>query len=86
MSVSLTPKDEENFEEPEKVNIANLTWLAMTAFAKAYGEDVEMWGGFHDPQFYSPEQLRSMADRIEQIEDSPKWLRRLADKGGAILG
>ena len=86
MSVNLTPKNHENAEDPERINIANGTWSAMTSLASAYGENVEKWNGYHDPQFYTPEQLRAMATRIEQIKDSPEWLRWLADEGGAILG
>ena len=86
MSVNLTPKSQEQAEDPENINIANGTWSAMTALASAYGEDVGKWNGCHDPQFYTPSQLRAMATRIEQIKDSPEWLRWLADEGGAILG
>lgn len=83
MSVKLTPINAA--KDSETVNICNGTWRAITAAAKAYGEDIDVWNGFHDGQNYTPDQLRKMAARIEQIKDTPEWLRWLAEHGGAVL-
>ncbi len=79
MSVQLTSPN--GYEE----STSNGQWLAMTSLAEAFGENVPQWNGHHDEVIYTPEQLRAMATRIEQLDGSPEWLRALADAGGATL-
>ena len=91
MSVSLTPinflkpESDDDVEIPDHVNISNGTWKAITAAAAAYGEDVSVWNGCHDPVRYTPDQLRAIAARIDQLSNAGEWLRWLADNGGAQL-
>lgn len=84
MSVHLTAHNLRNDDEAEVVHISNGEWVAITAAAKAFGIDVSPPTS-HDPHHYSPEVLREMADRIEQLKDAPMWLRWLASEGGAHL-
>jgi hypothetical protein len=80
VSVSLTP-----INGGDEVSISNGEWLALTRLAASFGEKVTPWNQCHDPQSYSPEELRSIAIRVEQIKDAADWLNELADNGGANL-
>ena len=84
MSVLLTAHNLREDDEAETIHISNGQWCAITAAAKAFGIDVSPPTS-HDPHHYSPETLRMMADRIEQLKDAPEWLRWLAENGGANL-
>lgn len=81
MSVDLSPISPGG----EVVGISNGAWIALTRFAHAFGENVKPWNGCHDPQTYTPDELRAIAKRVDQIKDSAEWLRMLADHGGANL-
>lgn len=85
VSVRLTPISERNSEDPESIHISNGEWAALTAFAKHFGEDVPTWNGCHDATRYTPEQLRAIATRLEQVKTAPEWLNWLAENGGAEL-
>ncbi|MBK1884669.1 hypothetical protein JIN85_19820 [Luteolibacter pohnpeiensis] len=84
MSVHLIPVNPPEGEEDDDINITNGEWCAMCALANAFGIDVSPPEN-HDEVRYSPEVLRDMATRIEQIKDAPEWLRWLAECGGANL-
>ncbi len=89
MSVRLTPINSPTEEEREEhtTTISNGEWLALTAFANAFGEEVPKWNACHDPVRYTPEQLRAIATRLQQVLESNTipWLLDLADQGGAEL-
>ena len=84
MSVLLTPVTPQPQEADETIHISNGEWCAICAAAEAFEIDVSPPKS-HDPYRYSPETLRQMADRIEQLKGAPEWLRWLADSGGANL-
>lgn len=81
MSVNLTAPKQGGTD----ANISNGHWRGLTALARGFGEEVHVWDGTHDCLFYTPEQLRRIADRVEQVKDDAAWLRELADHGGAYL-
>ena len=80
MSVQLTTVDGE-IED----GMANGTWRALTAAAAAYCEGVDPWNGCHDPQYYSAEQLRTIATRARQCAEFADLLDEMAAHGGARL-
>jgi hypothetical protein len=90
MSVRLTPgpagtdTTREDTDE-HACTIPNGEWKGLTSLAAGFGEDVAIWNGHHDPLFYTPEQLRAIARRVDQINAAGPWLRAMADKGGATL-
>lgn len=89
MSVQLTPKNQLDQEDQATVDLPNGTWLALTELSEAYSLGAEKWNGHHDPQFYSPEQLTAIADKVDEIRNlahTSDWLRWLAKEGGAVLG
>lgn len=90
MSVSLTPINELNKargedDYPETIGTSNGEWKAVTVACNAFEPDLPVWNGMHDSVRYTPEQLRRMADRIEQMAHMPEDLCWLADNGGAEL-
>lgn len=88
MSVTLRPlndcKRRLNHGDGRSVNISNGHWAALVEMAFAFGEAVS-WNHTHDGAKYTPDQLRKIAERLDQIKDDGKWLRWLADNGGAKL-
>jgi hypothetical protein len=85
MSIHLSAHNLRQDPEAEVINITNGEWCAILAAAEAFGIDVTPPEN-HDPIRYTPEVLRQIADRIEQLKQAPEWLRWLADNGGAHLG
>ena len=86
MSVTLHPLQKAvQSERAESVSICNGHWAALTDLAVAFGDDVKQWDRCHDYQTWTPDELRAIADRVDQISDSASWLRWLADNGGAQL-
>ena len=79
MSVSLVSKNGE-----VDVNVSNGSWAAVVALARAFGSDA-CWNGNHDPHFYTPEQLNTIADRLESSAQLVEAIRDLAKNGGAHL-
>lgn len=80
MSVELESIDEGGI----CTGLSNGTWAAAIAASREFGIDVN-WNGYHDPVRYTPDQLRQMADRMEQLGKIASSLRKLADFGGAKL-
>lgn len=66
-------------------NVSNGTWDAITAVGHVFDETIPRWNGTHDPQTWSPEQLKIMADRIDQIASQVEALRELAAGGGVTI-
>ena len=63
-------------------NVSNGEWYALTKMGECFGIEGS-WNGRHDSgQKWSPEQLRQLADRAEQIGRAAEYLRDLADDGG----
>jgi hypothetical protein len=86
MSVLLTAIDTANTDSPKSISTSNGEWMAATAACNAFDPDLPKWNGNHDSVKYTPEQLRQMARRIEQMKHLPEDLRWLANLGGAELG
>jgi len=79
MSVSLIAKN------GDETNTSNGEWAAITAMAEAFGVIERKWNGYHDDDvFYTPDQLREMAKRAEQIGRAAPFLCMLADGGGLV--
>ena len=79
MSVTLTSPT------GKAANISNGEWLAVTSMARAFGILDSAWNGNHDGETYTPDELRAMAKRAEQIGRASAYLDLLADEGGARL-
>ena len=79
MSVSLTPASQTESDDPETFDIANGTWLDLTADVPG----VTRWNGANDPITYTPEQLRAIAVKHPEWAKQLEWL---ASEGGARLG
>lgn len=80
MSVSLTPINDPEGES--LVDCSNASWEQLTRAAEI------PWNGLHDPQTYTPEQLRTIAKEIPREWACYKWadgLEALAQAGGAEL-
>jgi hypothetical protein len=81
MSVNL-----ESIKPAVDENVSNGTWLAAVTCARCYEPDkVRRWDGCHDPQSWTPEELKIMADRIEQTAAIVPILRELAENGGVKI-
>ncbi len=65
--------------------IANGTWAAFVAVARAFGEDVPAWNGCHDGQRWTPEQLRRIAARTRELYAMVEIIEDLAANGGARI-
>ena len=64
-------------------SISNGTFAAIIACARAYeGDKVPGWNGCHDGQEWTPEQLKIIADSLEQTASAVPILRELAENGG----
>jgi len=84
MSVSLTPIN--NPDGSSVVDVSNGTWRDLT---KAAAPHVAVWNGLHDPQTYTPDELRAIAKTVPVEWASlriAEGLEQLAHAGGAILG
>lgn len=80
MSVSLTPIND--LEGDSLMDCGNVTWSVLTEAAGI------PWNGTHDPQTYTPEQLRAIAKAIPATLAKYNWhepLEALAQAGGAEL-
>ena len=67
-------------------SVCNATWAAIIACARAYEPNkVPDWDGCHDGQEWTPEQLKVMADRLEQTASVLPILRDLIDHGGVKI-
>lgn len=67
-------------------DLANGTWAAIVAHARAYeGDKVPAWNGCHDGQVWTPEQLKLMAERLEQSAQFIQLLHDLAEAGGVKI-
>jgi len=80
MSVIINSKDHE-----VEANVSNGTWAAAVACARAYQLEVPEWSGTNDKAEWTPEQLKIMADRLEQTAQIIPLLRELEKGGGAVL-
>ena len=64
-------------------NICNGSWMAIVNLARTFEEDkIPAWNGCDDGYEWTPEQLRLMADRLEQAAKLIPILRDLAENGG----
>jgi hypothetical protein len=67
-------------------SVCNATWAAVVACARQYEPDkVPAWNGYHDGQVWTSEQLKIMADRLEQTASVIPILRELAQHGGVKI-
>jgi hypothetical protein len=80
MSVSLKSKG-------GKINesISNGGWSAIVAHSRVFDAQILHWNGCHDGQEWTPDQLRVMADRLQQSAEWIPILRELADDGGVKI-
>lgn len=80
MSVELTGKNGQ-----AEAGLSNGHFAAAIAMARAFGEDVPAWNGYHDGQFYTAEHLIRIANRAKQMGEYAYVFEDLASDGGATI-